>query len=176
MERKKNKVLIELNHLWTIILNFALWPIFQIIAALIFLRIPLKVFNPKKNILKIRKFEKKGIFYERYFFIKKWKGKLPDGSKIFGKGFVKKNLLGSDYDYLSTFIFETGRAEYTHLFAMLPAPVFFIWNPWWAGIIMIIYAVIINVPCILAQRYNRARLEVILINMRNKKLNPDNEF
>jgi hypothetical protein len=71
---------------------------------------------------------------------------------------------------------ETGRAEYTHLFAMLPAPIFFIWNPWWGGIIMIIYAVIINVPCIIAQRYNRARLEVILDNMKRKELNQGNKF
>lgn len=171
MERKKNKVLIELNHFWTIFLNCTLWPVFQIITALICLRIPLKVFRPDSNILKTRRFEKAGLFYEKYFFIRKWKGKLPDGSKIFGRGFVKKHLSEKNHDYLSVFLYETGRAEYTHLFAMLPAPVFFIWNPWWAGIIMIIYAVIINVPCILAQRYNRARLEVVLNNMKNKKTN-----
>lgn len=169
-------MLIELNHFWTILLNCVLWPIFQILTALICLRIPLKVFNPEKNILKTRKFEKNGIFYEKYFFIKKWKGRLPDGSKIFGKGFVKKNLKETNHNYFLTFIYETGRAEYTHLFAMLPAPIFFIWNPWWGGIIMIIYAVIINVPCIIAQRYNRARLEVILDNMKRKELNQGNKF
>ncbi len=169
MERKKNKMLIEFNHFWMIFLNFTLWPVFQILTALICLRIPLKFFSPERKILKIRKFEKAGIFYEKYFFIKKWKGRLPDGSKLFGRGFVKKNLSEKNHGYLSVFIYETGRAEYTHLFAMLPAPVFFIWNPWWAGIIMIFYAVIINVPCILAQRYNRARLENVLSNMKNKK-------
>ena len=34
--------------------------------------------------------------------------------------------------------------------------------PWWLGIAMAGYAVVANVPCILVQRYNRARLERML--------------
>jgi glycosyl-4,4'-diaponeurosporenoate acyltransferase len=37
--------------------------------------------------------------------------------------------------------------------------VFFIWNPWWVGIVMIVYAILVNVPCIIIQRYNRIRLK-----------------
>lgn len=53
---------------------------------------------------------------------------------------------------------ETQRAEWTHWVSMLPAPLFFIWNPVWAGWLMILYALIANLPFIIIQRYNRPRL------------------
>jgi glycosyl-4,4'-diaponeurosporenoate acyltransferase len=34
-------------------------------------------------------------------------------------------------------------------------PLFFLWNPPWACLVMTTYALAANLPCILAQRYNR---------------------
>jgi len=45
-------------------------------------------------------------------------------------------------------------------------PIFFLWNPWWADLIIVIYAVAANVPCILAQRYNRLRFHRLLARKR----------
>ena len=33
-----------------------------------------------------------------------------------------------------------------------------LWNPWFLGLLMLAYAVIANLPCLIVQRYNRARL------------------
>ena len=42
------------------------------------------------------------------------------------------------------------------------APLFFLWNtPWLAGV-MVLYGVAANLPCLITQRYNRARLLRIL--------------
>ena len=41
---------------------------------------------------------------------------------------------------------------------MAAGPVFLLWNPWWLGLLMFAYAVIANLPCLIVQRYNRARL------------------
>jgi hypothetical protein len=35
---------------------------------------------------------------------------------------------------------------------------FFLWNPPWAGWVMVVYATFANFPRIIAQRYNRIRL------------------
>jgi len=105
-----------------------------------------------------RKWEKGGKIYTRAFKVKKWKKKLPEGAALFKKGFPKKHLKGLDTIYLDNFIRETCRAELTHWIMVLLSPVFFLWNPWWAGIVMIIYAILVNMPCIIAQRYNRIRL------------------
>ena len=40
--------------------------------------------------------------------------------------------------------------------------VFFLWNPWWGDLIIVAYALAANLPCILAQRYNRARFQKLL--------------
>lgn len=53
---------------------------------------------------------------------------------------------------------------------LLPAPLFFIWNPAWAGWLMIAYAFIANIPFIITQRYNRPRLRRLykILSKKNK--------
>ncbi len=45
---------------------------------------------------------------------------------------------------------------------MLFAPLFFLWNKPGIGWIMIVYALIENLPLIMAQRYNRIRFKRLL--------------
>ena len=96
------------------------------------------------------------------FRIRQWKDKLPDGTVIAKKGFDKSRLAQQQKDYLEKFVIETRRAELTHWLLMVPAPFFFLWNPAWAGWVMIVYALLANCPFIMIQRYNRPRLERVL--------------
>jgi glycosyl-4,4'-diaponeurosporenoate acyltransferase len=125
-------------------------------------KIPIAFFKKDRWLFRIRNWEYRGKAYNRFFKVKKWKSIIPDGGGLFKKGFAKKNLQNSDPRYLKTFLYETKRAELTHWLTIIPAPIFFLWNIWWAGIIMIVYALIVNVPCILLQRYNRARLTSLI--------------
>jgi glycosyl-4,4'-diaponeurosporenoate acyltransferase len=125
-------------------------------------KIPIAFFKKDRWLFRIRNWEYRGKAYNRFFKVKKWKSIIPDGGGLFKKGFAKKNLQNSDPLYLKTFMYETKRAELTHWLTIIPAPIFFLWNIWWAGIIMIVYALIVNVPCILLQRYNRARLTSLI--------------
>jgi glycosyl-4,4'-diaponeurosporenoate acyltransferase len=61
-------------------------------------------------------------------------------------------------DELNRFVTETRRAEATHWVLLAAGPLFLLWNPWGLGLVMIAYAVVANVPCLVVQRYNRARL------------------
>jgi len=101
-------------------------------------------------------------FLERIFGIKRWKNRLPDAARWFDWGFARGSLAGLDPAYLRRFIRETWRGELCHWFALGCAPVFFLWNPWWADLVMVGCAVMTNIPCILAQRYNRLRLRRLL--------------
>ncbi|MDH4268926.1 MAG: glycosyl-4,4'-diaponeurosporenoate acyltransferase, partial [Dehalococcoidia bacterium] len=83
----------------------------------------------------------------------------PDGAAVFKSGFRKKHLKNQDALYLQRFIIETCRAELAHWVIFVFSFLFFIWNAWWIGMIMVAYALIVNIPCIIAQRYNRARLK-----------------
>ena len=119
--------------------------------------LPDKYINTEFWLFKEFRWEKNGKLYESVFKIKKWKELLPDGSAIFKKGFRKKRIVTRDEKYFRQFKLELCRAEAVHWVVILFSPVFFIWNYWWVGYIMILYAVIANFPCIIAQRYNRIR-------------------
>jgi glycosyl-4,4'-diaponeurosporenoate acyltransferase len=109
-----------------------------------------------------RAWENGGRFYERSFAIKRWKDRLPDAASWFAGGFAKGTLSARDPEYLARFLRETRRGELCHWVAIGCAPAFFIWNPWWGELVIIAYALAANLPCILVQRYNRARFLKLL--------------
>jgi glycosyl-4,4'-diaponeurosporenoate acyltransferase len=151
-------VRIELPIVWVIVLNVAGWPVIQLGLAWLFTRMPVSWFNPPAP----GDWERDGRFYERVFAIKRWKDRLPDAARWFGGGFAKGTLAGNTRDYLERFRRETWRGELCHWAALGFAPVFWLWNPWWASLIMVSYALAANLPCILAQRYNRLRFQRLL--------------
>jgi glycosyl-4,4'-diaponeurosporenoate acyltransferase len=151
-------VVIELSIAWIIVLNVAGWLVIQFGLAWLFTQMPVTWFNPGGACA----WERGGRFYESVFGIKRWKKRLPDAARWFGGGFAKGALAGTDPDYLRRFIHETWRGELCHWLAIGCAPLFFLWNPWWGDLVIGSYAVAANLPCILAQRYNRLRLRRLL--------------
>ena len=151
-------MLIELPIGWIVVLNVAGWPVIQFGLAWLFTLMPVTWFEPGGA----HPWEQGGRFYERIFGIKRWKDRLPDAARWFDGGFAKSTLAGLDPAYLRRFIRETWRGELCHWFALGCVPVFFLWNPWWADLVMVGYAMMANIPCILTQRYNRLRLRRLL--------------
>ena len=157
---------IELPTAWLVTLNVLCMPMIQLGLAWRFIRLPASNFHPESFLCRTRRWEHHGAIYQRLFTIKTWKKRLPDGVSILGRGFPLKTMHGRDAQFLRDFSRETCRGELAHWWMILCTPVFFLWNPWWADLIMICYAIFSNVPCILAQRYNRARLALILAHHR----------
>lgn len=155
-------MLIKLPIFWLVVLNVAGWPVIQFGLAWLFTALPVACFAPGDA----RSWEQGGRFYERIFGIRRWKNRLPDAARWFNGGFAKGTLDGLDPAYLRRFIRETWRGELCHWFALACAPMFFLWNPWWADLVMVGYALMANLPCILAQRYNRVRLRRLLARPR----------
>jgi glycosyl-4,4'-diaponeurosporenoate acyltransferase len=143
----------------TILIDIAAWFVIHMGVSYSMTHIPFSSFDTGFWLYKQRKWEKNGKLYVRVFRLKKWKKRLPDGAALFKKGFEKKHLKNIDNVYLDNFIRETCRAELTHWIVILFSPVFFIWNIWWVGVVMIVYAILVNLPCIITQRYNRIRLK-----------------
>jgi glycosyl-4,4'-diaponeurosporenoate acyltransferase len=144
----------------------ALWPLIQIALAWSFIRMPADWFRPPES-------PEGTDFYEKWLGIKLWKDRLPDGAGWFGGGFAKGRMRSADPDYLRRFIAETWRGELCHWCAFLFVPVFFLWNPWWGNLVMLVYAIAANGPCILAQRYNRIRMTRLLRRDQASRRKPD---
>jgi glycosyl-4,4'-diaponeurosporenoate acyltransferase len=106
--------------------------------------------------------ERDGRWYERRLRIKRWKDRVPEAGDVFRGGFSKRAVRARDPAHLARFVVETRRAELTHWLLLAAAPFFFLWNPWWLGAVMVVYALVANVPCLVIQRYNRVRLVRVL--------------
>ncbi|NCB48071.1 MAG: glycosyl-4,4'-diaponeurosporenoate acyltransferase [Clostridia bacterium] len=154
----------------TVLLFFIVWPILQVGSALICLYIPDKFFNNNKGIYKTQKFEKNGKIYDDIFKVKKWKHLLPDGGAIYKKkGYAKKKLSDYSTNNLIKFLIESCRAELTHWLPISLFWVFFLFTTPLVGFFMFVYSIIVNLPCIFAQRYNRPRIARLLESI-NKKV------
>ena len=154
-------MLVHLPTAITILIDIAAWFVIHITVSYVMVHQPSISFNSASWLYRKRDWENNGRFYEKFFRLKLWKKKLPDGAALFKNGFEKKRLKETNKDYLDAFIRETCRAELTHWIAFFFGPLFFIWNLWWVGIVMILYAAIANIPCVITQRYNRIRLQRI---------------
>jgi glycosyl-4,4'-diaponeurosporenoate acyltransferase len=155
-------MLFHLPRVWVITLDIVMWVVIHMGVSYTVTRMPVRYFNPEAWLYKKRKWEKEGRLYEALFGVKRWKGLLPDGAAIFKGGFTKKKLKKSDDAYLRRFLKETCRGELAHWITILCSPIFFLWNLWWVGLIMIAYALIADIPCIITQRFNRIRFRRIV--------------
>ena len=154
---------IFLPEILTIILCFLAWPVLQVGAALICLYLPDRCFSPDSFLFRAHRFEKEGRIYGRVFRVSQWKHLLPDGGAILKKrGFKKKKLECHSKEYLNRFMVESSRGELTHWLAILPFWIFGFFTPPQVIWYMLVYALLINLPCIIAQRYNRPRVMRLL--------------
>lgn len=161
----------ELSTAFTIILSGILWFIFQASISLICLKIDDKYLFYTSFIFRTRPWEKNGEIYNKIFKIRKWKNLLPDGGAIMKNGFRKKHLSNTSADNLEKFVIESCRAELAHLLSILPFWIFGLFAPARIIIYMLIYAILVNFPCIIAQRYNRPRVVRLLERMQRQTKN-----
>lgn len=144
------------RNLFILLVDAAVWIAWSFAAGYFAHCLPLSRLQRDDGLLRLRPNERR--FYERAFRIKRWKDRLPEGGDLFPGGYNKSHLRGRDIPALERFAAETRRAEITHWLIMAAGPIFLLWNPWWLGVVMLAYAVIANYPCLVVQRYNRARL------------------
>lgn len=147
--------------LWIIIIDVLAWTFFHLSISVMCNKLPLAWFLKDTFWFRIFSCEKYGELWQRLFRVKAWKGFLIDGTIFLKKGYSKKSLHGIGAEDLILFAAETKRAELTHWLSILPAPLFFFWNPEGVGWIMILYALCFNLPIIVVQRYNRGRITAI---------------
>lgn len=142
-----------------IIVNTFAWLVIHIGTAWAGTKLSRSYFNPQFILFKTFPFELS--FYEKVLLIKSWKSLVPDGGAMFKHGFRKKKLRSKETKYLNDFIFETCRGEIVHWVVFLFGFIFFLWNETWVGWIMVTYAFIANIPCLVLQRHTRIRLQLL---------------
>jgi len=161
----------HINEYWMLFTYFILWPLLQVAIALLINRIPASLFH-KSGILNHEYWiERHGKLYTKVFFVQKWKYLVPDGAKAHKSGFRKKHFKHMTPEYIYSFIGETTRAEFIHWVEIIPFFVFGFWSPMYVVWVMLGYVLILNLPPIMLQRYNRPRLKKLykMLLKREKK-------
>ena len=151
-----------MNRALLVAVDVVAWGVIHASTGYLVHRLPARLFERDTFLTRTRRIEAGGALYVRFLRIKRWKGWLPEAGNLFAGGFDKKHLARRDPAYLATYVRETRRAELGHVLAAAAAPLFFLWNPWYVGVAMLVYAVAANGPCVASQRYNRLRLLRIL--------------
>jgi glycosyl-4,4'-diaponeurosporenoate acyltransferase len=136
-----------------ILVNCVAWLVIHLAAAWACSLPPWKRFNAHAFPYRHRRWEREGRFYQTVFRVRAWKSRLPDLGR-----FRKKRLASRSWEYLRQYVAESCRAELTHLIVILAVPLFIIWNNWLAAACMVPYVLLENLPCIIAQRYNRGKI------------------
>ena len=163
-------MLIDLPIGWVLVINIIAWFLIHMGISMFMLKVPDDYYERDNGWYDSFNWERNGQIWQRLLNIQSWKRFLPDSSSILPNAYSKNNLRTIDMATIQKFIIETKRGEHTHWLSMLPAPLFFIWNPAWAGWLMIAYAFIANIPFIITQRYNRPRLRRLykILSKKNK--------
>lgn len=156
---------------WVWTANLLGWPLLHFGIGSTVLRLPASMFARDSWLTRERAWERGGALYRSLFAIHRWKKHLPDGAPWMG-GMSKKRIAGRSPAYLDSFAVETRRAELAHWCMLLCTPLFFLWNPPWACVVMVLYGAAANIPCILAQRSNRAHLRRILARSDRGEVRP----
>jgi glycosyl-4,4'-diaponeurosporenoate acyltransferase len=146
----------------TVAVDVAAWGFIHASTGYFVHRLPLARLERDGFVHRERRMERGGRFYVERLRIKRWKRLLPEAGDVFTGGFNKRHLAEWGGPYLIRYAAETRRAELGHWLAVAAAPLFFLWNPYQVGFVMLAYALVVNGPCLAAQRYNRLRLTRIL--------------
>ena len=146
---------VELSLLWTVVLDVAVWGAWSTVCGLIAWRYPTPRLATDGWLTRIRPFERGGRLYDKVG-IRRWKDRTPEAGALFPGGRSKRSSGGRSQ--LARFAIETRRAELTHWWVMAAGPLFVLWNPLPLAAVMVLYAAAANLPCILIQRFNRARV------------------
>lgn len=114
--------------------------------------------KPDRGLFRSFVFEKNGAAYEK-LGIRKWQNKALDMSRILPFAMPPKNLSGNYEERLPVMIRETCVAELVHIAeSVVGLRCLWIWPGAGGVTVTAIYILVLNLPFILIQRYNRPRL------------------
>ena len=156
-----------MSDLARVLLYSAAWATFGVVSGWLVTRIPARRLAADRGLLRLWGFEQRGRVYERWTGVRRWKGWLPDAGSWFG-GPPKARLASLDHAALVSYARETRRAEIVHWANAGFGPTFFLWQSWEIGLVMTVFGLVVHLPFVVVQRYNRARVIHVLERSRRR--------
>lgn len=150
-------LLFDLSPGATALANVGAWLLVHAGTGYLVHRLPAHRLRRDGPLLRLRPWERSGTAYERVLRVRRWKDHLPEAGDLFAGGVSKRHLPSPGAAGVERFVVETRRAERGHWLAMAGGPLAVLWNPPAGVAAMVAYGVLVNLPFVVVQRYNRAR-------------------
>ena len=142
-----------------------------ILSQIIGSRLPRQWFHPDRFPFAPREWEQEGSIYRR-IGVHHWKDQLPDMSRIL-PSMVPKRILTGTAQEAHVLALETCVAEAVHFALILLSPGILILCPGGVGVAAwMIYVLVLNLPYIIIQRYNRPKLLRLARRLHQKEAFP----
>jgi glycosyl-4,4'-diaponeurosporenoate acyltransferase len=146
----------------TVLLDVVAWALIHAGAGYLAHRTSVAWLSHDRRLFRERRFERGGRFYSDGLRIGRWKDRLPEAGDLFAGGISKRHVSEAAQGGLARFVVETRRAELGHWLAAAPGALFVLWNPPAVVPVMVAYGLLVNLPFIAVQRYNRIRASRVL--------------
>lgn len=153
----------------TFFIDIIAWVIIHLSIGFSSSRIPLSWLNPNLHFFQTFNWEKDGKIYDQVFHVRAWKQLVPDGSVLYPGAFSIKHLQSTQHNYLQRWLKESIRSELCHWAMIIPGFLFFLWNSFEVGLIMVAYALLNNLFPIVLQRFNRPRMRKMIEEVKMKE-------
>lgn len=153
----------------TVVLDIVAWGAVHAGSGYLVHRLPVAWLARDRWLFRERRWERGGRRYRTTLRIHRWKDRLPEAGALFTGGVSKRHVTAAADGGLERFVVETRRAELGHWLAMVPAPLFALWNPPGVAVAMVVYALAVNLPFVAIQRYNRVRSNRVLRSSRRDR-------
>lgn len=154
--------LVKSLYLKKLILNIIIFLVLSTVITYLTEKLPDRIYNYNMWVFKEREWEKKGSFYKRILKVRIWKAFLPELSEYVKGVFPKKHIKQRNREYLSKYIMESCKSEFTHWSIIASSLLFQLWSDWWVSFGVFITAIVLNLPYIIIQRYNRPRVVQVM--------------
>ena len=113
-------------------------------------------------ITRLRPWEHLGAWWQRHLRVRRWKDLLPEAGGVMPGGRSMRHLEARTPDGLVRFRGATVRAERVHWLIWASLPVHLVWCRPTVFVGMALFAIGLNAPFIVIQRYNRGRLDTLI--------------
>lgn len=146
----------------TVVVDIVAWGLIHAGSGYLVHRLPVAWLSVDRWLFAERRFERGGGLYTKGMRINRWKDRVPEAGALFAGGVSKRTVTRGGDGGLERFVVETRRAELGHWLAAAPGPLFALWNPPAVVPVMIAYGLVVNLPFVAIQRYNRIRVSRVL--------------
>ena len=154
--------IVHLSDPLTVLLDIVAWGLIHAGSGYVAHRTPVAWLARDRWLFRPRAFERDGRFYAETLRIGRWKDRLPEAGAVFAGGISKRHVTDAARGGLERFVIETRRAELGHWLAAAPGILFVLWNPPAVVPFMVAYGLLVNLPFVAVQRYNRLRASRVL--------------